>query len=330
MALPQDRPVPGDGKLSALSEWPLWGVLIASAWIPLTITAATLQSLRTAAQKWLGGSLTTDAATYVRYLFAWPVAVIYAAVIALVFAVTLPVPTPESLAWAALGAAGQIGGTRFLLKALESRNFAVGVAYSKTDVIQAAIFETLVLGAAIAWGAVAGIVIATAGVIIISLKPGQRSLRTLIQGLGEPAALYGLLSGASLAVSGVAVRGAVTSLDTGDGVHGAALVALITVLTLQVVVMGAWLAWRQPGSFAAIGRVWRPAMFAGVAGGFGSICWFLALGLQNVAYVRTLGLVEILATVALSRFMFKERARAGEYAGIAILLTGIVLVLNAG
>ena len=326
MALPQDRPVPGHGKLSVLTE----GAWLASAWIPLTLTAATLQALRTAAQKWLGGSLTTDAATYVRYLFAWPVAVVYAAVIALVFAVALPVPTFESFAWAALGATGQIGGTRFLLKALESRNFAVGVAYSKTDVIQAAIFETAVLGAAIAWGAVAGIVIATAGVMIISLKPGQRSLRTLLAGLGEPAALYGLMSGASLAVSGVAVRGAVTSLDGGAGVHGAALVALITVLTLQVLAMGAWLAWREPGSFAAIARVWRPAAFAGVAGGFGSICWFLALGLQNVAYVRTLGLVEILATVALSRFMFKERARAGEIVGIAILLSGIVLVLNAG
>jgi drug/metabolite transporter (DMT)-like permease len=326
VALPQDGPVPGDGKLSVLSD----SAWIASAWIPLTLTAATLQALRTAAQKWLGGSLTTDAATYVRYLFAWPVAVIYAAVMALAFAVVLPLPTAESLAWAALGAAGQIGGTRFLLKALESRNFAVGVTYSKTDVIQAAIFETAVLGASIAWGAAAGIVIATAGVMMISLKPGQRSLRALVTGLGEPAALYGLLSGASFAISGVAVRGAVTTLDAGGGVHGAALVALITVLTLQVVVMGAWLAWRQPGSFAAIASVWRPAMFAGVAGGFGSICWFLALGLQNVAYVRTLGLVEILASVALSRFMFKERARPGEYVGIAILLTGIMLVLNAG
>ena len=66
------------------------------------------------------------------------------------------------------------------------------------------------------------------------------------------------------------------------------------------------------------------------AGGIGSICWFLALGLQQVAYVRTLGLVEILATIAISRLMFKEHPRMRELVGIFILLIGIALVLNAG
>ncbi len=48
------------------ASFPAW------AWIALTLLAASLQAFRTAAQKWLGGSLTTGAATYVRYLFALP------------------------------------------------------------------------------------------------------------------------------------------------------------------------------------------------------------------------------------------------------------------
>lgn len=251
---------------------------------------------------------------------------LYALILA-ALGVGLPTPKLESLGWAALGGAGQIGGTRFLLKALESRNFAVGVAYSKTDVIQAAIFEALVMSAAVTLGAAAGMVIATLGVMIISIKPTERTWRAFAHGLADPSALYGLLSGASFAVSGVAVRAGVLSLEHG-GLAGASIVALLSMLVLQVVLMGAYLLWREPGTFAAIGRAWKASSFAGVAGGLGSICWFLALGLQQVAYVRTLGLVEILGTIALSRFLFGENPKLRELGGIAILLVGITLVLN--
>ena len=209
----------------------------------------------------------------------------------------------------------------------------MGVAYSKTDVVQAALFEAAALGASVTWGAAAGMGIATAAVIAMSMKTapaGQGRLAALATGLFERSALYGLASGASLAVSGVTVRGTVVSLTGPAEVNEAAAAALAMVLTLQVVVMGAWLAYSQPRSFGAIARSWRPALLAGLAGGFGSICWFLALGLQQVAYVRTLGLIEIVATVALSRFLFKEHTRLRDLIGIAALLAGIALVLNAG
>lgn len=306
------------------SAFPAW------AWIAFTLAAASLQAFRTAAQKWLGGRLSTAAATYVRYLFALPVAAVWGLVLALGFDVAVPPPGAAAFGYAAANAATQIAGTAFLLMALQSRNFAVGVAYSKTDVVQAAAFEALVLGPAITWGAAAGIAIATAAVMMMSLKAGARPLEALLAGLAEKAALYGLASGASFAISGVMVRAAVLHYDPATPLAGAAASALLTVLILQVVFMGTWLLWREAGAFTAIRRSWKAAAFAGAAGGIGSICWFLALGLQQVAYVRTLGLVEILATVALSRLMFKERPRRVELIGIAVLLIGIALVLNAG
>lgn len=306
------------------------GAFPAWAWIAFTLTAATLQAFRTAAQKWLGGRLSTAAATYVRYLFALPIAALWAGVLMLAFDIEVPLPGSASFAYAAANAATQIAGTAFLLMALQSRNFAVGVAYSKTDVVQAAAFEALVLGAAITWGAAAGIAIATLAVMLMSLKSGQRPLEALLSGLSDKAALYGLASGASFAISGVMVRAAVLHYPAEIPLAGAAVSALLTVLILQVVVMGAFLMWREPSAFSAIGRSWKPAAFAGAAGGIGSICWFLALGLEKVAYVRTLGLVEILATIALSRLLFNEHPKRREIAGILILLVGIALVLNAG
>ncbi len=324
MALPQDRPVRGGGELSGVSSghWPDW------LWIALTVGAASFQAARTAAQKWLSGRLTTAAATYVRYLFALPVAALYALLLVFAFGGALPTPGWPSFAWACVGAIGQIGGTFFLLKALEARNFAVGVAYSKTDVVQAALFEAAVMGATVTWGAAAGIAIATFAVMLMSAR-GAHPLRSLAEGVFERSAVFGLLSGASLAVSGVAVRGAVLALEGADEAAGA-VVALLTVLTIQIVTMGVYLLAREPASFGAIGRSWKASLFAGVVGGLGSLCWFFALGLQQVAYVRTLGLVEILATVALSRFLFKEHPKRRELVGIVILLTGIALVLNSG
>jgi len=306
------------------ASFPAW------AWIAFTLTAATLQAFRTAAQKWLGGTLTTGAATYVRYLFALPFAAAWALILVIVFDIEVPLPGAESFAYAAANAGTQIAGTAFLLMALQSRNFAVGVAYSKTDVVQAAVFEALVLGAAVTWGAAVGIAIATFAVMLMSLKSGAKPLEAMLAGVTEKTAIYGLLSGASFAISGVMVRAAVLHYPADVPLAGAAVSALLTVLTLQVVFMGAFLLWREPGTFAAIGRSWKPALFAGAAGGVGSICWFLALGLQQVAYVRTLGLVEILGTIAISRLLFKERPRRREIAGILILLVGIALVLNAG
>ena len=46
-------------------------------WIPLTIAAAFFQNLRSALQKHLKAHLSTGGATYVRFFYAWPFAVLY-------------------------------------------------------------------------------------------------------------------------------------------------------------------------------------------------------------------------------------------------------------
>jgi drug/metabolite transporter (DMT)-like permease len=50
--------------------------------------------------------------------------------------------------------------------------------------------------------------------------------------------------------------------------------------------------------------------------------------LQSVAYVRTLGLIELVFTFAISVFAFRERPSRNEVLGVALLVAGIMLVLN--
>ena len=59
-------------------------------------------------------------------------------------------------------------------------------------------------------------------------------------------------------------------------------------------------------------------------GALASGMWFTAMAMQPVVHVRTLGLVELLFSYAVSRKIFRERLGGTELAGIALLMLGIV------
>jgi drug/metabolite transporter (DMT)-like permease len=60
---------------------------------------------------------------------------------------------------------------------------------------------------------------------------------------------------------------------------------------------------------------------------FGSACWFAAMTLQNAALVRALGQVELIFTVIVSWFGFRESPSTRELAGMALIAGGVVTVL---
>lgn len=49
--------------------------------------------------------------------------------------------------------------------------------------------------------------------------------------------------------------------------------------------------------------------------------------LQNAAYVRALGQIELLFTFAVTYFYFRERASLNEIAGIVLIVGGILVLL---
>ena len=57
--------------------------------------------------------------------------------------------------------------------------------------------------------------------------------------------------------------------------------------------------------------------------------WFTAFTLQIAAYV-TLGLVELVFTLLISLYAFRERPGRFEVIGLGLLILSIALVLNGG
>jgi drug/metabolite transporter (DMT)-like permease len=296
------------------------------AWIPITIAAAFAQNVRSALQKHLKGKLSTGGATYVRFLYAWPLALLYLWGLRALGGMPLPAPNTAFLAYVVAGSITQMLFTALLVWLFSFRNFAVGTTFSKTETIQIAVLGYVFLGDTVGVGALAAIVVSVAGVMAMSAGQTGVSLFGLARGLTERSTLVGLASGLCLGMSSVFYRGASLSLGY-DGVVMPAAYTMTASLTVQSLLMGAYLLLREPGQMRAVLRAWRWSAAVGVAGVLASIGWMTAVTMQNAAYVRALGQIELVFTFAASTLLFREKSTRLEVVGIVLVTLGIVILL---
>ncbi len=294
-------------------------------WIPITLWAAFAQTLRNAAQRRLVTELGTLGATLVRFLYGLPFAVVWFAIVSGWTGAAFPRPSPAFVAWVVLGAVSQILATAALLKAMQERSFGLGVAYSKTEILQVAVFGLIFLGDRLNTATVVAVVLGTVGVLLLAPADPKRPLRAMVAGWSGRPARFGLASGAGFALASVAFRGAALEL-AGTPFVLAAAGTLVGALALQTVLLGGYLAARQPAVVRAVMRLWRPSLFAGFMGAAASAGWFTAFALEPAAHVRTLGLSELIFATAISLRVFREKFTRLELAGMAFLVAGLVLV----
>lgn len=295
-------------------------------WIPVTIAAASFQTVRFMLQKTLSAvTLSAAGATFARFAYSAPIVVALLAVWLGVTGRSLPPMPPMFWAYAATGGLAQILATVCVVLLFKQRNFAVGITFKKTEVIQTAILGLIVLGDRVSAGGMAAIVLGLGAVLILSKTP--QSEGRWWQHLTNRASLIGLASGVLFAVSAVTYRGA--SLQLGDIAPVLrAAVTLGAVTSMQMIGMGLWLVWRDRAELRAVWNARRTAVFVGITSMGGSFCWFLAFTLQNAAYVKALGQVELILSLMASILFFRETVTRRELMGMALLgLSILVLVL---
>lgn len=295
-------------------------------WVPITVAAALLQCLRTAQQKVLKGQLSTNGVNYARYIYGAPIAAVAFFAYLWLGRVEMPAAHLQFLAYCLVGGVAQIVATSFLILSFTMRNFAAGTTYSKTETVQTALLATIFLAEPLTLGAWVAIVIGLAGVLTLSVPAGASGWKQALLGITDRAALYGLASGGLFGVSAVGIRGASLSLGDADFVVRS-LMTLASVTALQTVLMTAYLQATDRGEVVRVLRAWRKAAPVGIMSVLGSAGWFTAMTLQNVAYVRALGQVELVFTVLVSRFGFREPPTWREMVGIVLVATGVVALL---
>jgi drug/metabolite transporter (DMT)-like permease len=295
-------------------------------WIPFTIAAAFFQNLRSALQKHLKSKLTTAGASYVRFLYCWPFAILYGWGVAEVTGQAPPSPNGTFLFYCLMGGLAQILFTFFLVWLFSFRNFAVGTTFSKTETAQVALLGFVILGDSLNPAGILAIVISMIGVMTLSAANTTITAKNFLVSLAEKPTLVGIASGAFLGASVVFFRGAALSLGEGDYLMRAAFTLAVAV-TMQTVMMGGYLLIREAGQMTAVLRSWKWSLPVGIAGALASIGWFTAFTLQNAAYVRALGQIELVFTFIASIVFFKEKTRPAELAGIAMIVAGILILL---
>jgi drug/metabolite transporter (DMT)-like permease len=290
-------------------------------WAVFTVIAAAAQTVRNATQRELTLKLGTVGATHVRFLFGLPFALVFLVGAMIVLGRGPPRPDPIYWIWVLDGAGMQFAATALMLIAMGERSFVVTIAYIKTEPIQVALFGLILLGDPVTLPMAAAILIATAGVVLMSFKAGAASggVKPIVMGLG---------SGALFGLSAIGFRGAILSLHDPSFVM-AATFTLVIGLALQTAVLTLYLYLRARHVLFAIARAWRPSLFAGFMGALASQFWYLAFAIATAASVRTLALVEVLFAQAISRFVFKQPTTAREAVGIALIVAGVVLLIWA-
>lgn len=295
-------------------------------WIPITIAAAFFQNLRFMLQKHLRStSLSTAGATFSRFVFAAPLAIALVAVICIATGAALPALGPRFLAFAAIGGLAQIVATMLVVELFTARNFAVGITFKKTETMQAALFGLIVLGDRISFPGFLALLVGLIGVVLLSDPPKILGQKHFFRRICNRAALLGLASGALFGVSGIAYRAASLSLETDTLLRAALTLACVT--SFQAVIMAGYLQVAQSGQVAKVLRNWKVTGMVGTMGMLGSLCWFLAFTLQNVAYVKALGQVELVFSFLGSWLYFRESSSGRELTGIACVIGSIVLLV---
>jgi drug/metabolite transporter (DMT)-like permease len=290
-------------------------------WIPATITAAAAQTARNAMQRHLTATLGTVGATQVRFLYGLPFGLLFLIIVLLATGAPVPTMNVRSIGFTVAGAVAQIVATGLMLAAMRDRGFAVTTAYTKTEPVQVAVFGLAVLGDPMTPLGALGCLVATAGVALMSWKPGAAAEAS---GWKPPA--MGILAGAFFAIAAVGFRGGIVNLTDGSFLVRATT-TLVLGLALQTALLVAWMLILDREALLKSIAAWRQSIFAGLMGAFASQCWFIAFALTSAANVRTLALVEVLFAQAMSKRVFAQDTSSREKTGMILIVVGVAALL---
>jgi drug/metabolite transporter (DMT)-like permease len=293
-------------------------------WVLATLIAAAAQTARNATQASLTRAIGTLGATQVRFLFGLPFAVLFLGLVVGFGGGSVPSLTLPALGFTMLGALSQIAATALMLYTMKSQSFAVTTAWIKTEPVLVALIGAVVLGDALSLPMLFAIMIATAGVVLMSVKPGMG----LALWRDGGSVLTGLVAGGLFGLAAIGFRGGILALPSGEFLIRATTILVVS-LTLQAGLLTLWLVAFDRAALVGSLRVWRTSLGAGFLGAFASQFWFIGFSLTSAANVRTLALVEVIMALAVSVVVLRQAVRPRQVVGMVVIMLGVALLLRS-
>ncbi|MBU2979559.1 DMT family transporter [Alteromonas sp. C1M14] len=288
------------------------------SWAFFTLLAVVFQTFRNAFQSQLSHSVSTSGVTLSRFLFAPPIALLYLLILYYFKPVSVPHFTLKYGLMAVAAAMLQIAATSLMVILFKQKNFAIGAGLAKSEALAAGIFGTLLFGSVLTPMGWVGIVIGTFAVFVLSgfRRGGEVSLSTVF---------IGLACGTCFAFASLLIR-ELSHLLPLPSYHSAAW-TLLWILCIQTFFLCSYIALRRPQTMKQLGNHRKFTLVTSFASCVGSICWFTAMTLNDVAYVKTLGQVEVLLTMFISVFWLKKRVAKHEVVGLMLIGLAAIFVL---
>ena len=237
------------------------------------------------------------------------------------------------------GAAAQIFATMALIYMFKLRNFAIGTMLTKVDILMTAIIGTALFSESLSANGVIALLVVVAGVLLMTV--GRMGVGALAgEGEGILSQIFGkstqvaFLCALLFTFSYLFLREALLIIEPADGYvvpegvgamfwRGGWTVVVATLM--QIVVVGAYLWFTERGVFREMRASTRIGSFIGMTSAVGSIGWYTAFAMQNASYVRAVGQIEVVFTLLIAWFYFRERMTLLELAGVALTVAGILM-----
>ncbi|CAM4281546.1 DMT family transporter [Pseudoalteromonas byunsanensis] len=287
------------------------------SWIAFTVLAAFSQACRNALQSHLSQSVSVAGVTFARFLIASPLALLYLLSLYQWQNVATLTPNSKLIMFVIAASIMQIIATSLMVLLFKQNNYAVGAGLAKSEALMAAILGMWLFGSSLSLIGWVGVAIGAVAVLMLS----GFSLK-----LFRPqTALLGVACGSAFALTSLWVREA--SLATGlPFLHSAAWVLLL-VLCTQTLLLGAYITYKEAKTWQTLWHKRRLTCGISVTSFIGSVGWFSAMSLQHVAYVKTLGQIEVFFTLLIAMLWLKQPTKTSDKLGLVLIGIAAVLVM---
>jgi len=264
---------------------------------------------------------------YSRFIFALP----FVTLLAVFFLDTQDLVILKdfsSTAWFFLIAASicQILFTIILIKLFTLRSFAIGVAFSKTEVIQTTLLEIIIVGFILTSQVLLAIIIGFIGMLFMSKQKliGNMEYNSLF----FKQVILGVSCGVFLGLSSVLYKVALDTV-TSDLIYKKVLVLSFLALAFQSAIFGTYIIVTKGTQNALkLMLIWKRGLPVGFFACAATFCWFYAFSLVDATLVRAVGQLEIVFSVMISFIFYKERITGFELIGMSLITISILALLG--
>ena len=296
-------------------------------WVVITVIASLSQTLRSVFQKNIIEDVGVLVSAYSRFVFALP----FVALLAVLFLGSqelVLLKTISSKAWFFLIAASicQILFTIILIKLFTLRSFAIGIAFSKTEVIQTTLLEIIIIGFILTSHVFLSIIVGFIGMLFMSKQK-------LLEKLGYDSLFFkqitlGVLCGIFLGASSVLYKVALDGVST-DFIYKKVIVMSFLALTFQSIIFGAYIISTEgTQKVLKLFLIWKKGLPVGFFGCAATFCWFSAFSLADATFVRAVGQLEIVFSILISYLFYKEKITGFEFIGMTLITLSILALLG--